>query len=153
MIRTTSVHEPISYKTPTARPGDTVRMNTHDRPQPKFRYVSPYLRYPDGDLAVEWLERVLGFGPSECARDEAGRWYEGRIAVGSASVSIGGGATTPSGGYLIVGIPDANAMYEKIRAAGVDVNRPEDKPYGPRTVAVTDPWGTTWDFWQGEAII
>lgn len=118
-----------------------------------FLGLTPYLRYPDGDAAAEWLTRVLGFGPAEAARDEDGRWYEGRIAVGRAHVHIGGGASAPSGGYLIIGVPDADAVFRRVRAAGVEVGEPEDKPYGPRTVTVTDPWGTTWDFWQGEAVI
>jgi uncharacterized glyoxalase superfamily protein PhnB len=117
----------------------------------QFLSVTPYLRYPDGDAAVEWLTRVLGFGPARASRDADGHWYEGDIAVGSARIAIGGGATRPRSGYLIIGVPDADAVYRRIRDAGVEVAEPQDKPYGPRTVSVTDPWGTTWDFWQGEA--
>lgn len=117
----------------------------------QFLSVTPYLRYPDGDAATEWLTRVLGFGPARTSRDAEGRWYEGDITVGAAQVAIGGGASQASGGYLIIGVPDADAVYGRIRAAGVEVDEPQDKPYGPRTVSVTDPWGVTWDFWQGEA--
>lgn len=126
-------------------------MNEHQ--DDSFSSVTPYLRYPDGDAAVEWLTRVLGFGPARAARDQEGKWYEGDLAVGSASVAISGGASQPSGGYLIIGVPDADEVYRRIRAAGVEVDEPQDKPYGPRTVSVVDPWGTTWDFWQGEAVI
>lgn len=116
-----------------------------------FLSVSPYLRYPDGDAAVDWLIRVLGFGPARTSRDSEGRWYEGEIAVGATKIGISGGADRASGGYLIIGVPDADRMYQRIRDSGVEVAEPQDKPYGPRTVAVTDPWGVTWDFWQGEA--
>lgn len=125
-------------------------MKDHPR---TFQSLTPYLRYPDGDEAVEWLERVLGFGPVRAARDDAGAWYEGDIAVGENAVAIGGGASEASGGYVIVGVSDADEVYRRVRAADVEVEEPEDKPYGPRTVAVTDPWGVTWDFWQGEATI
>ena len=121
-----------------------------------FLSVTPYLRYRDGDAAVEWLARVFGFGPTRAARDEHGRWYEGHIAAGDAQIAIGGGGGEDVGGgsaYLIVGVRDADAMYRRIRAAGVEAGEPEDKPYGPRSVSVTDPWGNTWDFWQGEAVI
>lgn len=118
-----------------------------------FQSLTPYLRYPDGDEAVEWLGRVLGFGPARAARDETGAWYEGDIAVGEYRVAIGGGASEASGGYLIVGVPNADEVYRRVLAAGIEVEEPADKPYGPRTVAVTDPWGVTWDFWQGEARI
>lgn len=116
-----------------------------------FLSLTPYLRYPDGDAAVEWLTRVLGFGPARASRGADGRWYEGDISVGASQIGISGGAARPSGGYLIIGVPDADAVYRRIRDAGVEVDEPQDKPYGPRTVAVTDPWGVTWDFWQGEA--
>lgn len=124
-------------------------MSNHDT----FLTVTPYLRYPDGDAAAEWLSRVFGFGPTRVARDADGRWYEGDIAAGPIQNAISGGApdNAAGGAYLIIGVRDADALYRRIRAAGVDVAEPEDKPYGPRSVAVTDPWGNTWDFWQGEA--
>lgn len=125
-------------------------MSEHDD---SFLSLTPYLRYPDGDEAVDWLVRVLGFGPAKGVRDDAGAWYEGDIAVGANKVAIGGGASVASGGYLIVGVPDADDMYRRIKAAGIELAEPQDKPYGPRTVTVTDPWGVTWDFWQGEAVI
>jgi uncharacterized glyoxalase superfamily protein PhnB len=125
-------------------------MSDHDS---TFQSLTPYLRYPDGDEAVHWLSRVFGFGPASAVRDDSGRWYEGDLAVGDHGVAIGGGASVPSGGYVIIGVPDADEMYRRVRAAGVEADEPEDKPYGPRTVAVTDPWGVTWDFWQGEAVL
>lgn len=120
---------------------------------PTFSAVTPYLRYPDGDAAVAWLTSTFGFGPAQSARDDSGAWFEGSLKIGSAEVSISGGAAEASGGYLIVSVADVDSLYERVRAAGVDVDPPQDKPYGPRTMAVTDPWHTTWDFWQGEARI
>ncbi|GAB3462478.1 hypothetical protein GCM10027570_48910 [Streptomonospora sediminis] len=118
-----------------------------------FSTVTPYLRYPDGDAAAAWLRRVFGFGPAEAARDGNGRWYEGHIAAGPVRIAISdkGGADTDGGAYLIIGVRDADEMYRRIRAAGVETDPPVDKPYGPRSVSTTDPWGNTWDFWQGEA--
>ncbi|MFC7622348.1 VOC family protein [Microlunatus sp. GCM10028923] len=115
-----------------------------------FTKLTPYLRYPDGDAAVAWLTRVLGFGPARCARDENGAWYEGDLAVGDSKIAISGGGTAGNA-YLIISVPDADAQYRKIIEAGVEIDEPQDKPYGPRTVTVTDPWGNVWDFWQGEA--
>lgn len=125
-------------------------MSDHDS---TFQSLTPYVRYPDGDEAADWLSRVFGFGPARAARDDSGAWYEGDLAIGDHKVAIGGGASAPTGGYLIIGVPDADEVYQRVRAAGVEVDEPEDKPYGPRTVAVTDPWGVTWDFWQGEAVL
>jgi uncharacterized glyoxalase superfamily protein PhnB len=37
-------------------------------------------------------------------------------------------------------------LYQQVRAAGVDVDPPEDKRYGVRMLTVTDPVGCQWGF-------
>jgi uncharacterized glyoxalase superfamily protein PhnB len=131
---------------------------------PEFTTVSPYLFYPDGDAAAEWLIRVLGFGPARSVRAAGGGWAEGEVAVGGgARVDISGGPAADAasgppasqgrgqGALLIVGVTDVDAQYRRIRAAGVEADPPRDEPYGPRTCHVTDPWGYRWYFWQGLA--
>jgi uncharacterized glyoxalase superfamily protein PhnB len=122
---------------------------------PAFTSISPYLRYPDGDAAAEWLTRVLGFGPARSVRGPDGSWAEGGVVVGAAHVDICGGhepAAKGAGVLLIVGVSDVDAQYERIRAAGEEIDPPRDEDYGPRTCHVTDPWGYQWYFWQGDAI-
>jgi len=122
---------------------------------PAFTSLSPYLRYPDGDAAAEWLTRVLGFGPARSVRGADGSWAEGGVVVGPAHVDICGGydpAAKGAGALLIIGVSDVDAQYQRIRAAGVEIDPPRDEDYGPRTCHVTDPWGYEWYFWQGNAI-
>jgi uncharacterized glyoxalase superfamily protein PhnB len=122
---------------------------------PAFTSLSPYLRYPDGDAAAEWLTRVLGFGPARSVRGSDGGWAEGGVLVGPAHVDICGGherAGKGAGALLIIGVSDVDAQYERIRAAGVEIDPPRDEDYGPRTCHVTDPWGYEWYFWQGDAV-
>lgn len=119
-----------------------------------FLGISPYLRYPDGDTAAEWLTRVLGFGPAQAVRDGNGHWHEGEIAVGPAHLDISapaGAAPDGAGALLIVHVSDVDAQYRRIAAAGVEIDPPKDEHYGPRTCHVTDPWGYQWYFWQGAA--
>jgi uncharacterized glyoxalase superfamily protein PhnB len=122
---------------------------------PVFTSISPYLRYPDGDAAAEWLTRVLGFGPVQVKRDHDGQWAEGEIAVGPLRIDISGrtepGAGNGGGALLIIGVADVDAQYQRIRDAGEPIDPPRDEFYGPRTCHVTDPWGYQWYFWQGEA--
>jgi uncharacterized glyoxalase superfamily protein PhnB len=117
--------------------------------------VSPYLGYPDGDAAAEWLQKVLGFGPAEAYRNDDGSWFEGELQAGSSRVHIGGGSPmepgTGAGALIIVHVADVDASHQRIVDAGVDVDPPQDQPYGPRTCHVTDPWGYRWYLWQGEA--
>jgi uncharacterized glyoxalase superfamily protein PhnB len=45
-------------------------------------------------------------------------------------------------------VDDADAHHERVKAAGIDVKSPEDKPYGVRMFDVTDPDGYEWGFMQ-----
>jgi uncharacterized glyoxalase superfamily protein PhnB len=121
-----------------------------------FTGVTAYLYYPDGDAAVEWLTRVLGFGPSAAVRDSGGRWLEGKVEVGTTQIDISGGQApgpdTGHGSLFIVHVGDVDAQYRRIAAAGEEIDPPKDENYGPRTCHVSDPWGYRWYFWQGEAI-
>jgi uncharacterized glyoxalase superfamily protein PhnB len=124
---------------------------------PAFTGVSPYLHYPDGDAAAQWLTRVLGFGPARSVRGPDGSWAEGEVAIGPGRVDISGaaapgpGSGAGAGALLIVGVDDVDAQYRRIRAAGAQLDPPKDEAYGPRTCHVTDPWGYQWYFWQGHA--
>jgi uncharacterized glyoxalase superfamily protein PhnB len=135
---------------------DEVMTQSDELMAPTFTGVSPYLRYPDGDAAADWLIRVLGFGPARSVRDADGRWAEGEVAIGPAGrVDISGGADPAGKGagvLLIVGVSDVDAQFRRIRAAGAKIDPPKDEAYGPRTCHVTDPWGYDWYFWQGSAV-
>lgn len=123
--------------------------------QSQFTSLSPYLRYPDGDAAAEWLIRVLGFGPARSARGPDGQWAEGEVRIGPVRIDISGtepGAGKGAGALLIIGVSDVDAQYRRIRDAGAELDSPRDEAYGPRTCHVTDPWGYEWYFWQGDAV-
>ncbi len=121
----------------------------------EFLSVSPYLYYPDGDAAAEWLQRVLGFGPAQRVTGADGRWAEGSVAIGPCRIDINGGQDPARvegrGTLLIVGVTDVDAQYRRIKAAGVELDPPRDEAYGPWTCHVDDPWGYHWYFWQGDA--
>jgi uncharacterized glyoxalase superfamily protein PhnB len=119
-----------------------------------FLNISPYLYYDDAGAALEWLGRVFGFGNTRRYLVD-GRVEEAEIEVGPVTVMLSGRAPGPQNGpgaLLIVHVDDVEEQYQRVRAAGVDADPPEDKSYGPRTFHVIDPWGYTWSFWQGEAI-
>ena len=121
-----------------------------------FTGISPYLYYGDAGAAIEWLERVFGFGPRR-TWGEDGRIDEADLGVGAQRISICGRAPGPTDGpgtLLIIHTDDVDAHYERVRAAlegELEVQPPRDEAYGPRTMNVTDPWGYKWYFWQGDA--
>jgi uncharacterized glyoxalase superfamily protein PhnB len=127
------------------RPPEDVVMS-----QIAFTGVTPYLFYPDGDAAADWLLRVFGFGPARSARGDDGSWAEGEVAIGDGRIDISGGREG-NGQLLIVSVDDVDALHARIVGAGVAADDPKDEAYGPRTCHVTDPWGYQWYFWQGEA--
>jgi uncharacterized glyoxalase superfamily protein PhnB len=117
-----------------------------------FGGLVPYLYYDDAEAMLEWYSRVFGW-------EETGRWEEGG-RVHNAEMRIGGGDLWLDGGgsaqlerlgqphpvWIGVWVDDPDAMYERVRAAGVEVEPPEDKPYGVRMLTVPDPAGYHWGF-------
>src|SRR5919106_560158 len=85
-----------------------------------FTGVTPYLMYEDAGAMLEWFS---GHG--------AGFW-DGR-----------GGRPDQ---LTLVWVDDVDAHYERVRAAGVEADPPEDQTYDVRSYHVTDPEGYRWGF-------
>ena len=120
----------------------------------EFLKVEPYLYYPDGRKALEWLQSTFGFGEIQTF-EENGKVSEGSVAVGDSFVHVSGGRDpgpdNGAGMLNIITVDDVDQLYERIRTAGVDLDPPKNEAYGPRSINVTDPWGYRWYFWQGSA--
>ncbi len=43
-------------------------------------------------------------------------------------------------------VDDVDAMYDRVAAAGVESDPPEDKDYDVRSYSVKDPEGVSWGF-------
>lgn len=124
---------------------------------PALTGLTPYLYYPDVDDALDWLERVLGFGPvTRWTHDERGT-VEARIGVGPVNLDMTRGQPGPDRGaglLLIVHVDDVDRQHARVAAQSGPsrvVSAPRDEPYGPRAFDLTDPWGYRWYFWQGDA--
>lgn len=120
--------------------------------------VIPYLLYEDGEAAVRFLTEAFGFekGDHYMTGDD-GRLNHADLRLGDASIMLGvppGGGTSPKavGGATVlicVFVDDVDAHYARAVAAGASIDsKPEDKPYGWRTYAATDPQGHQWSFNQ-----
>src|SRR4051794_9174234 len=114
----------------------------------QFLKIEPYLFYPDGRAALDWLQSTFGLGEIS-AYEEDGVVTEGSVAAGDSSIHLhGGGDHTPNGALTIITVDDVDALYEHIRSTGTALAPPKDESYGPRSIHVTDPWGYQWYFWQ-----
>jgi len=121
-----------------------------------FTEVVPYLYYDDADAALDWLERVLGFGPSTRWRMGGSTTQEADIRVGTSRISVSGrapGLREGGGALTIVHVDDIDAYRRGVcdAAPELQVDEVARQSYGPLTFTIEDPWGYRWNFWQGEA--
>ena len=118
-----------------------------DTQEVRFLGITPYLHYDDIVSVTEWLKRVFGF-------DEKGRWLDSNGRVRNAELSVGGTEVWLDGDpdwwrskgrrpeeWIGVWVDDVDAMYARVKAAGIAADPPESKFYAVRVLQVTDPEG------------
>src|SRR5262245_7087979 len=117
--------------------------------------VYPSLLYRDPEVAVEWLERTLGFERRADHRDASGIVQHAELSLGSAIVMLGtaGGGREPfrslpaAATLVYCALDDVDALYERARDAGAEVALElMDTDYGSRDFTVRDPEGNLWAF-------
>src|SRR3712207_2374166 len=111
--------------------------------------VFPCLTFRDAKASFDWLERALGAERLAVYEDDEGRVIHAELRIGNSSIMGGderpGSTATPAGASVIyVVVDDADAAYERAKAAGAQVTEPVDQDYGSRDVTVTDPDGNRW---------
>ena len=111
--------------------------------------VFPCITFRDAHASIDWLERALGAERLELHEDDQGRVLHAEVRVGGGVVMCGderaGSKATPPGVSVVyVVVEDADAAYERARAAGAEVTEPVDQDYGSRDITVTDPDGNRW---------
>jgi uncharacterized glyoxalase superfamily protein PhnB len=111
--------------------------------------VFPCITFRDAHASIDFLERALGAERVTVYEDDDGRVNHAELRIGETVVMAGderaGSKATPPGvSVLYVVVPDADAAYERARAAGAEVTEPVDQSYGSRDITVTDPDGNRW---------
>jgi uncharacterized glyoxalase superfamily protein PhnB len=108
--------------------------------------IYPFLRYVDAASALEWLKTAFGFGELAVHREgDDGPIHHAEISLGPGIVMFGQGDHGDHGIY--VAVDDADAHYERAKAAGAEIVRElEDTDYGSREYTARDPEGNVWSF-------
>ena len=111
--------------------------------------VFPCITFRDARASIDFLERALGAQRDAVFEDDEGRVNHAELRIGESVVMAGderaGAKATPPGVSVVyVVVPDADAAYERARAAGAEVTEPVDQSYGSRDVTVTDLDGNRW---------
>jgi len=130
--------------------------------------IIPTLRYTDASKLIDWLCGAFGFSKHLVVEDGEGGIAHAQLTLGGSMIMIstaradefGNLQSTPAalGGttqspYMVV--PDADAVYERPRAAGAEiVIETKDEDYGGRGFSCRDPEGHLWnigtyDPWAG----
>jgi uncharacterized glyoxalase superfamily protein PhnB len=105
----------------------------------------PFMRFADPDAALAWLSEAFGFEEHAVHRGDDGGVVHAEISLGPGIVMLGPGDPSEQGVY--VAVEDADAHYERAKAAGAEITREiEDTPYDSREYTARDPDGHVWSF-------
>jgi len=110
--------------------------------------VNTYLAVANVSASITFLERAFGFTRGVVLPGADGQPRYAEMRHGSSVVMLvpKGDEASATGGaaglYTYVG--DVDAALTKARAAGAGVSDAQDRPWGDRTAAVTDPDGYRW---------
>jgi MerR family transcriptional regulator, thiopeptide resistance regulator len=119
--------------------------------------VVPILVYEDIEAGHDYLVSVFGLTSGGLHRLDDGTVVHGEVRNGDAPIwlhqvtaesAMGSprGAAASHGG-LSVRVPDVDAHYARVKAAGAHIERePTDQPYGLREYGVRDPENHRWWF-------
>lgn len=132
--------------------------------------IMPTMRYRDAHAAIEWLCSVLGFSKHVVYDGPNGTVGHAELVLGNGMIMLGSqkddeygkGFKTPGelgvetrSAYVVVA--DAEAVWERAKAAGAVVARPiQNTEYGSREFTLKDPEGHSWsvgtyDPWKANA--
>lgn len=101
-----------------------------------FEHVTPILRVADFDASIAYYVDVLGF--TEQWRDG----LFGCVKRGDATLMLSQGSQGCSPTWVFLGVSDADALYEEVRARGARVRHPPTNfPWGSRELHLFDPDG------------
>jgi uncharacterized glyoxalase superfamily protein PhnB len=107
--------------------------------------IFPFIRFADAEAALDWLGLTFGFEQHAVYRGDDGTVVHAEIALGNGIVMLGQGDPAEHGVY--VAVDDADAHYERAKAAGAEITRElEDTDYGSREYTTRDPEGNVWSF-------
>lgn len=122
-------------------------MAEHDYDEPvAFSGFTPYLFVTDASAMSDWYQRVFGFTERERWSDDDGVVVNVALRAGSGELWLDAGQSRQADHWVGVWVDDVDAMYRRVKAAGLDPDPPVDKPYGVRDLMVIDPEGYMWGF-------
>lgn len=121
-------------------------------PTPGLRGVIPYVFCADAGAVADWCVEVLGLTEANRWPDDEGIVRNVELVVGSSELWLDGPVpdwaerTGGLGSWVGFLVDDVDAVYERLVAAGVEVDAPRTRGHGAREITVKDPEGHSWGF-------
>jgi uncharacterized glyoxalase superfamily protein PhnB len=113
-----------------------------------MQVINTYLAVANVAASIEFLERVFGFSRGVVLPDADGQLRYAEMRHGDSVVMLirkgDGESATNGSSALYTYVSDVDRAAEEARRAGAGVEQAEDKPWGDRVAAVTDPDGHRW---------
>lgn len=120
--------------------------------------IYPAIRFRNAERMIAFLCDAFGFTVHAKYMTDAGTVAHAELALGSSMIMCGdekddefgamvGPADGGGGKALYVAVDDADAAFERARAAGADILQGlVDRDYGSREFICRDPEGNVWSF-------
>lgn len=115
---------------------------------PGMQPICSYLAVANVTASMDFLEQAFGFSRGVVLADADRQARYAEMRHGSAVIILvrKGDVATATGGAaaLYTYVDDVDEALTRARKAGAGVDEAEDKPWGDRVAAVTDPDGYRW---------
>ncbi len=115
---------------------------------PGMQAINSYLAVTNVATSMDFLERVFGFTRGVVLPDPDGQLRYAEMRHGTAVVMLirkgDDSAATGGAAGLYTYVPDVDRVLSQAREAGATVSDAEDRPWGDRVAAITDPDGYQW---------
>ncbi len=112
----------------------------------------PTFKYRDAPAAIEFLKSAFGFQERVVYTNPDGTIAHSELTYGPSILMVGTVkndlyARRAGQGSIYVAVDDADAHYQRARAAGAEILfELHDTAYGSRDYAARDPEGNVWSF-------
>ena len=110
--------------------------------------LNTYLAVANVGASMDFLERAFGFARGVVLPDVDGQLRYAEMRYGPSVVMLirKGDTTAPTNGVsaIYAYVDDVDRALDHARKAGAGVEAANDKPWGDRVAAITDPDGYRW---------
>lgn len=113
-----------------------------------------YVFCVDAGAVADWCVKTLGLLERDRWPDDEGVVRNVELVVGADEVWLDGPVpdwkerTGGLGSWIGLLVDDVDAVYQRVRAAGVDLDPPRTRDHGVREITIIDPEGHAWGFVQ-----